>query len=54
MLNSVSSGEPGGKTLHCESHDAVTKHNTVLFSAQTCVNKTDSSDTSMGDGVGVN
>ena len=54
MLNSTSSSELGAKTLHCESHDAVTKDNAVSFSAQTRVNKTVSSDTSMGAGVGIN
>ena len=33
--------------------DAITKDNTVPLSARTRVNKTDSSDTSMGAGVGI-
>ena len=54
MLNSSSSSELGGKPSIVTPTDAVTKDNAVSFSAQTRVNKTDSSDTSMGAGVGIN
>ena len=48
MLNSNASSEPGGKPSIVNPTDAVTKDNTVPFSARTSVNKTDSSDTSRG------
>ena len=54
MLNSNTSSEPGGNPSIVNPTDAVTKDNTVPFSAQTSVNKTDSSDTSRGAGVGIN
>ena len=54
MLNSSSSSELGGKPSIVNPTDAVTKDNAVSFSARTRVNKTDSSDTSMGAGVGIN
>ena len=56
MLNSTSSSEPGGggEPSIVNPTDAITKDNTVPFSARTRVNKTDSSDTSTGAGVGIN
>ena len=54
MLSSNTSSEPGGNPSIVNPTDAVTKDNTVPFSAQTSVNKTDSSDTSRGAGVGIN
>ena len=48
------SGNLVGKACIVNPTDAVTKDNAVSFSAWTRVNKTDSSDTSMGAGVGIN
>ena len=54
MLNSASSSELGGKPSIVNHTDAVTKDNTVSFSTRIHINKTDSSDTSIGAGVGIN
>ena len=48
------SGNLVGKACIVNPIDAITTENAVLFSARTRVNKTDSSDTSTGAGVGIN